>query len=259
MARGKKDRFACLRFPCREFIARPAEKSPETSPAPAVELAVDELEALRLTDLEELTQADAAGRMGISRGTLQRLLWGARRKITFALLAGRSLLLQNGEKFPPDGCEKKEKCRFCHYKLGSLRSLEGKEHNMKIAVTCENDEVFQHFGHTPEFAVFSVENGKIVNTEKIPTGETGHGALAGFLREKGVELLLCGGIGGGAQMALAEAGIKLVGGVSGNVTEAVEQYLAGSLTANPDFACHHHDHEAGHACGAHGCGGHSCH
>ena len=80
---------------------------------------------------------------------------------------------------------------------------------MKIAVTCENNEVFQHFGHTPEFAVFTVENGKVVSKRTLPCGGTGHGALAGLLQEDGIDLLICGGIGGGAQIALAEA----VGGV----------------------------------------------
>lgn len=124
---------------------------------------------------------------------------------------------------------------------------------MKIAVTCENNQVFQHFGHTPEFAIFEVADGAITSEERVMTNGTGHGALAGFLGERGVELLFCGGIGGGAQTALAEAGIKVLGGASGDVRKVVEKYLAGSLLLNPNFQCHHHDHEPGHACGPHGC------
>ncbi len=129
---------------------------------------------------------------------------------------------------------------------------------MKIAVTCENNEVFQHFGHTPEFAVFTVEGETILTKELLPCGDTGHGALAGLLRAGGVDLLICGGIGGGAQTALAEAGIDLVGGASGNVDEVVAAYLSGVLAVRGDFRCHHHHHEEGHGCGSHSCGGGSC-
>ncbi len=133
---------------------------------------------------------------------------------------------------------------------------------MKIAVTCENNEVFQHFGHTSSFAVFTVEGGKVVAKEILDCGETGHGALAGLLKEGGIKLLICGGIGGGAQMALAEAGVELIGGAAGNVDDVVKDYLDGTLTPNPDFQCHHHDGEAAHSCGSHGChddaAGHKC-
>ena len=130
---------------------------------------------------------------------------------------------------------------------------------MKIAVTCENNEVFQHFGHTPEFAVFTVEDGKVVSKRILSCGGTGHGALAGVLKEGGVDLLICGGIGGGAQMALAEAGVQLIGGASGKVDEVVAAFLKGELSVNPDFQCHHHDGDAGHKCGEHHCGNGHCH
>ena len=129
---------------------------------------------------------------------------------------------------------------------------------MKIAVTYENGNVFQHFGHTLEFKVYAVENGKVVSSEVIGTNGQGHGALAGFLFSGHVDVLICGGIGGGAQMALAEAGIKLYGGVSGSADEAVAAYLNGSLDYDPEVHCDHHNHEHGAGCGEHGCG-HSCH
>ena len=129
---------------------------------------------------------------------------------------------------------------------------------MKIAVTCENNEVFQHFGHTPEFAVFTVEDGKVATKQILPCGGTGHGALAGLLKSSGVNLLICGGIGGGAQMVLAEAGIQLVGGAAGNVDEVVAAFLKGELSVNPDFRCHHHDHDGEHKCGEHRCGNGHC-
>ena len=133
---------------------------------------------------------------------------------------------------------------------------------MKIAVTYENGQIFQHFGHTEQFKLYDVADGSIVRAEVVDTNGSGHGALAGFLMQRGVDTLICGGIGGGAQMALAEAGIKLYGGVSGNADAAVAALLAGNLGYDPDVHCDHHDHAHGdgaHACGEHGCGHHGCH
>ena len=104
---------------------------------------------------------------------------------------------------------------------------------MKIAVTYENGQIFQHFGHTEQFKL-----------------------------QNGVDTLICGDIGGGAQAALDEAGIKLYGGVSGDVDAAVSALLSGNLGYDPNVHCDHHDHEHGedgHTCGDHGCGKHSCH
>ena len=130
---------------------------------------------------------------------------------------------------------------------------------MKIAVTYENGEIFQHFRHTEAFNIYDIADGKVVSAEVVDTNGSGHGALAGFLVAHGVDTLICGGIGGGAQNALAQAGIRLFGGVSGNADEAVNALLAGNLGYNPNVHCDHHDHEAGHSCGDHGCGSHSCH
>lgn len=131
---------------------------------------------------------------------------------------------------------------------------------MKIAVTYENGEIFQHFGHTSQFKIYEVENGTITNAYILDTNGSGHGALALLLAENDISILICGGIGGGAQMALAQAGIQLFGGVSGDADDAVNALVAGKLAYNPDVRCNHHDHdEHGHACGNHGCGSGGCH
>ncbi len=127
---------------------------------------------------------------------------------------------------------------------------------MKIAVTHENGQVFQHFGHTEQFKIYEVENDEIVNMTVVNTNGSGHGALATFLKEQGVSVLICGGIGGGAQNALTDADIKWYGGVKGDCNQAVISYLVGKLDYNPDAKCDHHDHEHGdHNCGEHSCGG----
>ena len=134
---------------------------------------------------------------------------------------------------------------------------------MKIAVPYENGQIFQHFGHTAQFKLYEVENNAVVSSQIVDTNGSGHGALAGFLSAQGVNRLVCGGIGGRAQVALAQAGIPHMGGVCGAADERVNEYLAGALSYNPDVHCDHHGHEHGscgeHHCGDHGCGGHSCH
>ena len=130
---------------------------------------------------------------------------------------------------------------------------------MKIGVTYENGEIFQHFGHTEQFKIYEVEDGKVVSSEVVDTNGSGHGALAGFLQERQVDALICGGIGGGAQNALAAAGIRLYAGCSGSADAAVEALLKNELEYHEDATCDHHGehhHEGG--CGDHGCGGHSC-
>lgn len=131
---------------------------------------------------------------------------------------------------------------------------------MRIAVTYENGEIFQHFGHTEQFKVYEVEEGKIIASEVVDTNGRGHGALAGVLTDLNADVLICGGIGGGAQMALSTAGIRLYGGVSGDADKVVEEFIAGNLVYNPDVKCDHHEHHGeGHVCGEHGCGGeHHC-
>ena len=121
---------------------------------------------------------------------------------------------------------------------------------MKIAVTYDNGNIFQHFGRTESFKVYEVEDNKVVSSEVIGSNGVGHGALAGLLSEQSVDVLICGGIGGGAQAALADAGAE------GDADQAVEAYLKGELIST-GANCDHHHHEDGHSCGDHE-EGHSC-
>jgi len=131
---------------------------------------------------------------------------------------------------------------------------------MKIAVTYDNGMIFQHFGHTETFKVYEIEDNQIVKETIVGSNGQGHGALANLLAKNAIDILICGGIGGGAQMALKSAGIQLYGGVSGDADAAVDAYLAGKLNFNPNVRCNHHDHEhdESHSCGDHGCGSRSC-
>ena len=131
---------------------------------------------------------------------------------------------------------------------------------MKIAVTYENGQIFQHFGHCGQFKLYDVENGAVVSARVVDAAGSGHGALAGFLQGLGADCLICGGIGGGARNALALANIRLYPGVSGEADKAVADLLAGKLEYDPDTVCSHH-HEGGHDCHSGGCGEdkHGCH
>ena len=135
---------------------------------------------------------------------------------------------------------------------------------MKIAVTYDNGQVYQHFGHCAQFKLYEIEDGKVVSSKVLDAAGSGHGALAGMLMMNGVDALICGGIGGGAQNALRGFGIKLYAGVQGSCDDAVAALLSGTLVSVAGATCDHHDHEHGedHVCGDHAeghtCGGH-CH
>lgn len=110
---------------------------------------------------------------------------------------------------------------------------------MRIAVTYENGQVFQHFGHTERFKMYDIKNGEVTLAAVVNTAGSGHGALADVLKKAGADTLLCGGLGGGAQRALREAGIRFYGGVTGEADQAVKAFLAGTLRYDPDIQCSH--------------------
>ncbi len=126
---------------------------------------------------------------------------------------------------------------------------------MKIAVTYSNGEVFQHFGKTEQFKVYDVEDNKIVSSEVTGNDGLGHEALAGLLERKGIDILICGGMGQGAKDALAAAGLTVISGAEGNTDAAVEAYLRGELESK-GVNCDHHDHEHHEGEGEHHCGHH---
>ncbi len=223
-----------------------------------ITLSVDEYETIRLIDLEKLTQEECSLRMEVSRPTVTALYESARYKIADCLVNGKKMIISGGKYKLTE--QMFDACRNENSELEKLYLLKG-ECVMRIAVTYENGTVFQHFGHTENFKIYDVEDKKIVKEQVVDTQGQGHGALAGFLAEAKVDVLICGGIGGGAQTALSNVGIKLFGGVSGSADEAVNAFLADTLQFNPNVKCNHHGEN--HTCGSesHTCGGgsHSCH
>ena len=262
MPRPQRCRRICQKPPIDTFYP---ENSQDETP---IRLTLDEYEVIRLVDLEQQTHEQCAFQMDISRSTVQEIYESARRKLAACLVYGRTLMISGGN-YRICGGQENENCGSCCRKLAQPAHCPDKQQKqqkqkglctMKIAVTYENGQIFQHFGHTEQFKLYEILDGKITHTEVVDTNGSGHGALAGFLMQHGVDTLICGGIGGGAQMALAEAGIRLYGGVSGDADAAVNALLSGGLAYNPDVRCNHHEHgEDGHTCGHHGCGSHSCH
>ena len=246
MPRPCKRRRVCALPGCRRFGDLEGDQHQEP-----IEMAVDEFEAIRLVDLLDLTQEEAARQMGVARATVQSIYGSARKKLALSLVEGRELRIGGGEY---QVCPGDQGCPHC-----PKISAKGAKSAMKIAVTYENGQVFQHFGHTAQFKIYEVQDGQVASSQVVDTTGSGHGALAGFLNAQGVDTLICGGIGGGARTALAQAGIQLYGGVSGSADQAVEDLLAQKLVFQPDILCSHHEgHGEGHSCGDHGCGSHGC-
>ena len=215
--------------------------APQESCSETVLLTLDEYEAVRLIDYMGQSQEQCAAQMEVARTTVTAIYDSARRKIADCIVNGKRLEIAGGN--------------FRIAENTASGNIPKKGRNiMRIAVTYEDGKVFQHFGHTEQFKIYDVEDGKITAGNVIDTNGSGHGALAGFLKAAEVDVLICGGIGMGAQMALAEAGIKLYGGVQGDADEAAKALVEGRLDYDPDARCDHHDHEEGHDCG-HG----SCH
>ena len=253
MARPSKARRVCRLPRYRSFA--PAEGSTQQQ----VQLSVEEYEALRLIDYLGLTQQEAAAQMQVSRSALQSTYAEARKKLAMFLVEGRQLQIQGGEytlcPFRSGGTPVQSKCSL----RGGCKGVQ----SMKVAICYENGLVFQHFGHTQQFKVYDIADGKISHSEVVDTNGQGHGALADVLKDLGVDALICGGIGPGARNALSQAGIALYPGASGLADANAAAFAQGSLAYDPEAQCADHDHGHGeHHCGGHGehhCGEHSCH
>ena len=251
MPRRVKCRKVCHYPQTLEFL--PQNNDAEQEP---IILTVDEYETIRLIDRRGMSQEQCAAFMQIARTTVQRIYETARKKLADFVVEGRPLRIEGGDFRLCNGSSTGCGCVDCFKQKLYEKYKEKGEDIMRIAVTYANGEIFQHFGHTEEFKVYDVQDGKVVASEVVDTNGQGHGALAGVLTALKADVLICGGIGGGAQMALAAAGIKLYGGVSGSADAAVEALLAGTLDYNPAVKCSHHgEHGEGHTCGEHGCGG----
>lgn len=208
MPRPCKRRRVCGVPGCERF--GPMDGTPRTE---GNTMTLDEYECIRLMDLEHLTQEQCAAQMKVARTTVQAIYSCAREKLADCLVRGKELRIAGGNYVL---CEARMSCCHSHCTgFAGVLEREGEQKTMKIGVTYENGQIFQHFGHTEQFKVYDVQDGNVVSSKVVDTNGNGHGALAGFLKEYQVDTLICGGIGAGAQNALAAVGIRLYGGGCG--------------------------------------------
>ena len=238
MPRTPKCRRICSFPDYYSFIPEEAEKENLET----IMMSLDEFETIRLLDYEGLNQEECAFRMGVARTTVTAMYENARKKLITAVVEGKRFSIAGGNI-------------EIDRERNQISIKEKGDNTMRVAVTYDNGNVFGHFGRTEQFKVYDIEDGKIVNSQILGTNGEGCGALAGILNIAKVDALICGGIGGGAQRALQEAGIKLYAGASGNTDAAVDALIAGTLDASGEANCDHHDHEhgEGHSCGLGGC------
>jgi len=242
---------------CRKICAFPdyyrfVPEDADMNNIDSIQMSLDEYEVIKLLDYEGLNQEESAQRMGVARTTVTAIYESARKKLAMAIVDGKRLAISGG-----------------NIEIDRERSIfnvdiERKgEKVMRVAITYDNGSVFGHFGKTEQFKIYDITDGKVTDSKVVDTNGTGHGALAGFLKAAEVDTLICGGIGGGARTALAEAGIELYAGAAGDTDAAIEAFIAGSLEKNGDATCDHHghghEHGEGHHCGDHEHGeGHHC-
>ena len=229
---------------CRRIGAYPdfwsfAPEDAEEETEESVILELDELETIRQIDYGRQTQEECAAAMGVSRATVTGIYEAARYKLAEAIICGKRIRIAGGAY------------RIEHPTVLGIQDKG--EHTMRIAVPYENEKIEQHFGRAKQFKFYDIEDGTVQASEVVDTVGEGHGALASFLHNAKADVVICGGIGAGAQTALAEAGITLVSGVKGDADEAVQQHLAGTLVANADGGKCKHRHQHGKH-GEHGCG-----
>lgn len=199
--------------------------------APSIEMSVDEYEAILLLDGRGLSQEETAFRMGVSRTTVTAIYRAARKKIADYLENGKRLSIAGGCYSLEDGLSK----------TGITDLKKGTIIGMKIAVSYENEEVFQHFGQTPSFKFYQIEKGKVTATSVESTNGTSHKDLIPWLKGRQVDTLICGGVGEMVISLLKENGIACMAGVEGSADEAVKKLLASELECVCEPTCHCHD------------------
>ncbi len=119
---------------------------------------------------------------------------------------------------------------------------------MKIAVSCNGTQIWAHFGHCENFMVYDVTDGAITSEEMVANPGHRPGLLPNFLADLGVEVMIAGGMGGGAIDIFNERGVEVVLGAQGDAKVATEAYLRGELESTGSV-CHEHEHA--HECGNH--------
>ena len=192
-----------------------------------ITMTVDEYEAIRLIDLEGQNQEACAESMGISRSTVTNIYDSARKKMADAFINEKMLLIEGG-----------------NYHISSenrkTASITDKSSDLTVAVPYDEGNIFQHFGQCETFRFYRISGGRVSSCTDVSAEGYGHGTLVTFLKEHDADILICGGIGGGAQKFLEQNGIAFYAGVTGNCDHAVNRLLNGTLEYNTNATCSNH-------------------
>ena len=191
-------------------------------------MTVDEYETIRLIDYSGENPETCAESMGISRSTVTNIYDSARKKISDALINEKILLIEGGNYDISD-----ENC-----KIGSIKS----DKKITVAVPYRDGEIVQHFGQCDTFKFYHIVHNNLESSEIVSASGYGHGTLVTFLKERKINVLICGGIGAGAQNFLAEDNITFFAGVKGSADQAVSDLLAGSLSYSTNATCENQEH-----------------
>lgn len=242
-----------------------------------VNLKIEELEAMRLKDIEGLTQEECADKMHVSRQTFQNIIDEARKKVAIALNGGYAININGGnytrnickmrclscnqlyevnyeediKRCPKCGSNKVECkngnnfCKRCcrkNFELDCKNNKNMEESIMKIAIPNNGSMVNQHFGKSASFVIVTIEDKKVINTEEISTAELmhQHKGLADLLVKNGASVVITGGIGMGAIMGLKENGLEVIKGASGEYKDVIAEYINGTLE-DKNVICNHHE------------------
>jgi len=229
MSRGKKDRF-CRRLSDQKIYI-PYGKSPQALDKVTINL--DEFEAIRLCDYDGKSQIEASKQMGLSRGTLQRLLLSGRKKIIDGFFHSKAIIVKNGN----------ENIKF----KGENNMTIDLKSTVRIAFpTNDKVNVEEHFGHCKFFAIFTVNDKEIMDTEYVSAPPHQPGLLPKFLSELNANAIITGGMGQMAINLFKEANIEVILGARGSIETNLSEYLGGDLYSTGSACQHTHDDNCEH-------------
>jgi predicted DNA-binding protein (UPF0251 family)/predicted Fe-Mo cluster-binding NifX family protein len=196
-------------------------------------LNLDEFEALRLVDFEGLSQIDAAEDMRVSRATIQRLLITARKKITESILLNKAIEVKNDIK---------------DIKLKGENKMNKQDKNTKLIAfpTSNRSTVDGHFGHTKEFAIYTIEGTEVKSVNYVTPPPHEPGVLPRFLGENGIDVIVTGGMGQMAVNLFNQQNIDVILGAKGTIEQNLNEYVGGILESTGSSCDHNHGDNHGH-------------
>ena len=193
-------------------------------------LNLDEFEAIRLIDLENLSQIEAASDMQVSRATIQRLIQTGRQKITEAILMNK-------------GIEVKNDIRNIKLKGENKMNIESKDLKVVAFPTSDRATIDGHFGHTKEFAIYIVKGTDVKEIKYLTPPPHEPGVLPRFLGENGIDVIITGGMGQMAVNLFNQQDIDVILGAQGRIDVNLNEYLGGFLSSTGSSCDHKHgDH-----------------